>query len=286
MSIDANAMEQLLHIMARLRDPDSGCPWDRQQTFASVVPHTLEEAYEVADAIESGDLEALKGELGDLLFQVVFYAQLGRECQAFEFDDIVAAINDKLIRRHPHVFSDVEIDSAEAQTAAWESYKAQERAEQRASTMGVVGEEPASLLDGVIHALPAQTRAVKLQRRAARVGFDWQSVHQVFDKIYEEIDEVKAELAKSANQARIAEEIGDLIFACTNLARLADVDPETALRGTNSRFESRFKNMEQRLAQRDCDPAKVKLTAEEWEALWQQAKRDEAIDSAGTSAKC
>jgi MazG family protein len=232
------AMEELLAIMRRLRAETGGCPWDREQTFASLVPHTLEEAYEVADAIERGDPAGLRDELGDLLFQVVFYARIAEEAGEFDFEAVVAGIVAKLIRRHPHVFGARPVDDARTQAAAWEAHKARER-----ETAGRQG-----ALDGVAHALPALTRAVKLQNRAARDGFDWPEVERVFDKIAEEIAEVRAELDTPPGSPRLVHEVGDLLLAVSNLARHLEVDPEAALRQANRRFERRYARMEALMA--------------------------------------
>src|SRR5512146_2078294 len=213
--------DRRLTIMARLRDPAGGCPWDREQNFATIAPYTIEEAYEVADAIERGDLGALKDELGDLLLQVVFHARMAEEAGHFAFDDVAAAIADKMVRRHPHVFGDAEIASVAAQNEAWEAHKAAERA-----ANGVGG----SVLDGVALALPALLRAAKVSRRAARIGFDWPDARAVIPKIAEEIAELEAELDRASDAARIEEEMGDLLFAVANLARKLEIEPETALR--------------------------------------------------------
>ena len=260
-------MKPLLEIMAALRDPGKGCPWDLEQTFTTIVPHTIEEAYEVAETIEQGDYGALKEELGDLLFQVVFYAQLAREQGLFEFGDVVAGIEAKLIRRHPHVFGEESIADSAAQSEAWEQHKAAERAAKARREA-----RPASILDGVSRALPATTRAVKLQKRAARVGFDWPEAIHVLDKMEEEIDELRAELS-AGNRQRAQEETGDLLFAITNLARHVKIDPESALRHTNARFERRFRNVEAKLAERGMAPQEASL--EEMDTLWNQAKADE-----------
>ncbi len=258
-------IDELLAIMARLRDPQEGCPWDRAQNFDTIAPHTLEEAYEVADAIARKDMADLKDELGDLLFQVVFHARLAEEQGQFQFADVVAAIVDKLTRRHPHVFGEAQVASAEAQAEAWESYKAEERA---AKAQG----RPPGVLDHIPTTLPAMTRAVKVQRRVARVGFDWNDPLKVLEKIAEESEEVRAELAER-HPERLRHEIGDLLFACVNLARHVDVDPETALRETSLRFERRFRRIEALLAERQLHPQRVSL--EELETLWRQAKREE-----------
>ncbi len=261
---------RLLEVMAALRDPERGCPWDRAQTFETVAPYTIEEAYEVADAIERGDLdEGLREELGDLLFQVVFHARMAEEQGRFAFGDVVAAIVDKLVRRHPHVFGGAEVRDAEAQTLAWEAHKAAER-EARARAEG----RAPSALDGVSPALPALTRAVKLQRRAARVGFDWASPEPVLAKVKEEVAELEHEMRSGAARERLEHEIGDLIMACANLARHLGVDPETAVRKANARFERRFRAVEAALAARGRRPEEA--TLEEMDALWNEAKAAEA----------
>jgi ATP diphosphatase len=259
---DRPAIERLLHVMDRLRDPVSGCPWDLEQDFRSIAPYTIEEAHEVADAIERGDLDHLRDELGDLLFQVVFHARLGREAGAFDFDAIADAIADKLIRRHPHVFGDAEERSAEAQTERWERIKARERAE-----AGMT-----SAVDGVSGALPPLRRAAKLQKRAARVGFDWPDSAPVLAKIREEVDELEREL-DSGDADRIEDELGDVLFAVANLARKADLDADAALRRTNLKFERRFRAMEAAAA---ADGRRFdELDLEAQEALWQRVKSAE-----------
>jgi MazG family protein len=259
------ALDRLLAIMARLRDKERGCPWDREQDFATIAPYTIEEAYEVADAIARGDMSALKEELGDLLFQVVFHARMGEEAALFDFADIAAAIADKMVRRHPHVFGDVEIASAAAQSAAWEEHKAKERAA-RAEAAG----RGDSVLDGVARALPALLRAAKIQRRAARIGFDWPLPRPVVAKLIEEIGELEAELDGGADPARIEDEIGDLLFAAVNLARKLEIDPEAALRRATAKFERRFRRIETLAAERG-----VGRDLEALEALWREVKRAE-----------
>jgi MazG family protein len=251
------AIERLLEIMQTLRDPQNGCPWDREQTFRTIVPHTLEEAYEVAETIERNDLAALRDELGDLLFQVVFYAQLAREQGLFDFEDVVAAINDKLQRRHPHVFGDVEINDAEEQTRHWEQLKAEERQAQSGETH--------SILDGIAHTLPAMDVAAKLQKRAARVGFDWPDYHGPVDKVKEELNELQVDWADAQKRE---EEMGDLLFTCVNLARHAGIDPEQALRGANRKFETRFRDMEQQLKAQglEMDTTGAEALERAWEA--------------------
>lgn len=267
-------LDDLLHLMARLRDPQHGCPWDLKQSYASIVPYTIEEAYEVADAIERSDFEHLPGELGDLLFQVVYYSQLAREEGRFEFAQVVDGITAKLIRRHPHVFVDGDLygapDAARLEEAAvkqrWEELKAEERAEKAAVP------EQLSLLDDVPNALPALSRAVKLQKRAAQVGFDWPEALPVVDKVREELDEVLEAMSENDPQA-IAEEIGDLLFVVTNLARHLKVDPETALRSANGKFERRFRFIEQTL--RAAGQPIENCSLEQLDALWGEAKQQE-----------
>jgi ATP diphosphatase len=258
----------LLAIMARLRDPDGGCPWDLQQDFATIAPYTVEEAYEVADAIDRHDLPALKDELGDLLLQVVFHAQMAQEQGAFTFGDVVAAICDKMVRRHPHVFGSDDVADAETQTVNWEAIKAAERK--------AAGEQDDSALAGVSRGLPEWQRAVKLQSRAARVGFDWPDTAPVIDKLHEEIEEVRVELAAApspARDARLEDEIGDLLFVAANLARHAKVDVGGALRRANLKFERRFRAMEA-LAAEDGTTMSA-LTLEQQEVLWQRVKQGE-----------
>ncbi|MGE5147878.1 MAG: nucleoside triphosphate pyrophosphohydrolase, partial [Candidatus Eiseniibacteriota bacterium] len=244
-------LTRLLDIMARLRDPARGCPWDVEQNFATIAPYTIEEAYEVADAIARADMAALKDELGDLLLQVVFHAQMAREAGQFDFADVAEAIADKMVRRHPHVFGEERVADSAAQTVAWEDRKAAERAEADASGGGA--------LDGIALALPALLRAAKLGKRAARVGFDWPEAAPVLDKIEEEIGELRAELAGTTRPDGIEQELGDLLFACANLARKLDIDPEAALRGANGRFERRFRAIEARLGARGLAPKQVTL---------------------------
>ncbi|MAY66746.1 MAG: nucleoside triphosphate pyrophosphohydrolase [Rhodospirillaceae bacterium] len=258
-------LARLLSIMARLRDPQRGCEWDVAQTFETIAPYTIEEAYEVADAIERADMADLRGELGDLLLQVVFHARMAEEAGHFDYDDVARAIADKMVRRHPHVFGDADIATAEAQTVHWEDLKARERAEK-----GETSAEDASALDGVAIPLPALTRAEKLQKRAARIGFDWPEAEPVIAKIEEELAELRAEMAAGAPKARVEEEMGDLLFAVANLARHLKIDPETALRRGNHKFEDRFRRMEKRLRADGRDPADASL--DEMEAAWQAEK--------------
>lgn len=258
-------IEQLLEIMSRLRDKEHGCPWDIEQTFSSIVPHTIEEAYEVADAIEAGDMGSLKEELGDLLLQVVFYAQMGKEENLFTFDDIVSAIADKLIVRHPHVFGDVHIKDAAAQTQAWEELKHKER-ESKAAAEG----RSVSILDGVNTGLPAMTRAIKLQGRAARVGFDWPDIQHVFNKLSEEVAELQEAISEQAQTEKLQDELGDILFVCVNLARHLGIDPEAALRSTNRKFVTRFHYIEDNVTASGKQLNKTSL--DEMEKLWQRAK--------------
>ena len=265
-------LDDLLHLMARLRDPQHGCPWDLKQNYATIVPHTIEEAYEVADAIERGDFDHLPGELGDLLFQVVYYSQLAREEGRFEFAQVVDAITTKLIRRHPHVFPDGDlygaVDVAKLEEAAvkqrWEEIKAEERAEKAATP------EQLSLLDDVPAALPSLSRAIKLQKRAAQVGFDWPEALPVVDKVREELGEVLEAMSENDSEA-ISEEIGDLLFVVSNLARHLKVDPETALRAANAKFERRFRFIEQAL--REAGRSMEDCALDELDALWGEAKK-------------
>lgn len=290
MSENTDNIQRLIDIMAKLRDPDGGCPWDVEQTFASIAPHTIEEAYEVADAIEQGDMAAIKDELGDLLFQVVFHAQMASEKGHFRFEDVARAIADKMVRRHPHVFGDDTVADAEAQTVAWEEHKRLEReareitkenAKENANNPGGA-EKPGpnaqsavaqSALDGVISALPSLTRAQKLQKRAARVGFDWKTIVPVVGKVREELAEVEAEI-DGGDPERLKDEIGDLLFCCVNLARKLEIDPEQALRHGNAKFERRFRRMEALLA---VDGKKIDdLPVDEvLEVYWTRAKQEE-----------
>lgn len=259
------ALDRLLGIMARLRDPNTGCAWDLEQTFATIAPYTVEEAYEVADAIQRGDLADLKDELGDLLFQVVFHARMAEEQGAFAFENVAAAIVDKMIRRHPHIFGDADQRTSDEQVRAWEEVKAAERAT-RAPAAG--------LLDDIPAALPGLTRAVKLSKRAAGVGFVWPTTEAVLDKLQEELDEFRAEVA-SGNRAALREELGDVLFVMANIARDLDIDPEDALREANAKFLRRFRHIEARLAEDGRTPAQSDLA--EMDALWNEARaRDKA----------
>jgi nucleoside triphosphate diphosphatase len=266
----ARDIERLLDIMAALRAPGTGCPWDLQQTFNSIAPYTIEEAYEVADAIERGDLQDLKDELGDLLLQVVFHARMAEEGDAFDFGAVVEAITAKLIRRHPHVFGDARDLSPDEVKALWDQIKRNEKAE-REQARGRDGSALAEsgLLGDVPRSLPALTRADKLTRKAATVGFDWPDTAQVVDKIHEELREVEEAAAGGAPE-RIEDEIGDLLFAAANLARHFRIDPEAALRGANAKFERRFRAIERALVREGRSPADASLDEMEW--LWTKAK--------------
>jgi len=258
-------MDQLLEIMARLRDPQQGCPWDIKQTFATIVPYTIEEAYEVADAIERNDFPELRDELGDLLFQVVFYAQMAKEQGQFDFQQVVDAICGKMIRRHPHVFADAKVRDADHQSEAWERHKAAERQEKS-------GDNRSGQLDGVAKGLPALIRAEKLQKRAAKVGFDWPELQPVLLKVKEEVSELEQEITQGGDQAHIAEEMGDLLFSCVNLARHLGVDAESALREANGKFEKRFGQVEQKLHRQGSSVVEASLA--EMDSLWDEVKRD------------
>lgn len=272
MSEKTGDIARLLAIMAALRDPKSGCPWDVQQDFASIAPYTIEEAYEVADAIGRGDLHDLRDELGDLLLQVVFHARMAEEQGAFAFADVVAAISDKMERRHPHVFAGATVEDAEAQTREWEEHKRREREAN--------GDADRSALAGIARGLPEWQRAVKLQKRAARVGFDWPSHAPVIDKLHEEIDEVRAEFeavaadpGDAAARDRLEDELGDLLFVAANLTRHAKVDFGAALRRANAKFERRFRAMERLAAGDGTDLSALPLEAQD--RYWDRAKADE-----------
>ena len=256
------AFARLLAIMAALRNPDCGCPWDLEQDFDTIAPYTIEEAYEVAEAIARGDMGELRDELGDLLFQVAFHSQMASEAAHFTASDVAEAIAGKMVRRHPHVFEAADGRDADGQTIAWEDMKAAERAQTSAT----------SALDGVAYALPALMRAEKLQKRAARTGFDWTEAGDIIDKLDEEIGEVR-EAMEDGDAAAIEEEVGDLLFVCANLARRLKVDPETALRKANDKFERRFRAMEALAKSRGAGFADLSL--DEQEALWQAVKREE-----------
>jgi ATP diphosphatase len=263
-------ISRLIEIMAALRTPGSGCPWDLEQTFGTIAPYTIEEAYEVADAISRGDLAGLKDELGDLLLQVAFHARMAQEQGAFDFDDVVETVTAKLIRRHPHVFADADGKTAKAVEGLWERIKVAEKAERGEAA-------PAGALAGVPVGLPALTRALKLQDKAGRVGFDWNDARAVLAKIREEADEIEAELDRG-DKAAMAAEVGDLLFAVVNLARHLDADPEGVLRETNLKFERRFAAIENALAGRGKTPKDASLA--EMDALWNEAKAAEKAASA------
>ncbi|MCF7971890.1 MAG: nucleoside triphosphate pyrophosphohydrolase [Methylococcaceae bacterium] len=253
--------QRLLHVMQQLRDPESGCSWDKKQDFTSLIPYTLEEAYEVVDAIERDDMQDLQGELGDLLFQVVFHSQLAQEQGLFDFEQVAGSMADKLIRRHPHVFSDVVYANEAEQKQAWETLKAAERAEKEA--------ENHTILSGVAKNLPALVQCKKIQDRAADHGFDWSEVEPVYDKVLEELDEVK-EAWESGDQVHIEEEIGDLLLVAVNLARHMKVDPEQALKKSTQKFTKRFEYIEQKIAHSGREVKKCELS--ELDALWNEAK--------------
>lgn len=261
-------MDDLLKIMAQLRDPETGCPWDIKQSFETIAPYTIEEAYEVDDAIRAKDMPALVDELGDLLLQVVFHSQIGDDLGHFSFSDVVNAVSSKMVKRHPHVFAGASIEDAEAQTAAWEEQKAAERAEKAAKNGEMI-----SALDGVTPGIPSLLRAVKLQKRAARVGFDWPETEQVLDKIQEETEELLEEVRAGTDHDLIKEEFGDLLFVLANLGRHFKLDPEECLRAANAKFERRFKGVEQLLAQSGKTPETS--TLEEMDTLWDQVKLQE-----------
>jgi ATP diphosphatase len=263
---------RLIEIMAALRTPGTGCPWDLQQDFATIAPYTIEEAYEVADAIGRGDLDDLRDELGDLLLQVVFHARMAQEQGAFDFADVVHSITEKLLRRHPHVFGDARGLTPQAVDQLWERIKTEERVQKENRQSG-----PRGALTGVPVALPALTRAFKLQGKAGKVGFDWQDPRAVLAKIREEADEIEADLTRG-NRAAAAAEIGDLLFAVVNLARHLDADPEATLRATNAKFERRFAAIERALAARGKTPQQATLA--EMDALWDEAKAAESGSSA------
>ena len=254
------AMQRLLDIMAQLRHPEDGCPWDLKQNYQSILPHTLEEAYEVADAIETGDRQQLRDELGDLLFQVVFYCQLAREEGAFEFADVAHTMADKLLRRHPHVFADAQADDSESALANWEAIKAEERQ----------AKAQYSVLDDIPRALPGLQRAAKLQKRAANLGFDWPEVDQVLDKLDEEVAELHSAFA-DGDMVHVLDELGDLMFVAVNLSRHLKASPEQVMRAANEKFELRFRHMEAALQAQDKDLSELDLDA--MELAWQQAKQ-------------
>jgi MazG family protein len=262
---DRPTIDDLLAIMARLRAPKGGCPWDLAQSFRTILPYTLEEAYEVAEAIENDDMDALRDELGDLLFQVVFHARMAEEQGSFAFADVLEAICSKMIRRHPHVFADADLSDQAAVRANWEREKAWERARKG-------GDRDSSLLAGVAEALPALVRGQKLQRRAASVGFDWDAIDGVFDKVREELDECRRAIDENADPVERVHEVGDLLFSCVNLARHLGVDAEQALRAGNHRFERRFRAIEAGLREQGRAPGPDERV--EMERLWEAVKME------------
>ncbi len=270
MSDKADAVARLLEVMERLRDPQNGCPWDREQTFATIAPYTIEEAYEVADAIARNDATDLRDELGDLLFQVVFHSRMAQERGWFDFNDVAESIREKLVRRHPHVFSDAVFGSRAEQSANWEDHKQRERAAAAARRGAGAG----GVLGGIPNALPALLRAAKLGKRASRVGFDWPDAAGVRDKLSEELIELDAEIRRPAaadeSHAKIAEELGDALFTLVNLGRHLHVDAEEALRAANRKFETRFRHMESLARARGLELAS--LSPEQWDALWNESK--------------
>ena len=263
----SKALDDLITVMAQLRDPKKGCPWDLEQTFQTIAPYTLEETYEVVEAIEANNPKAIAEELGDLLFQIVFHAQLGKEAGLFTIDDVAKLVSDKMIERHPHVFGNRDVKTAHAVLTNWEADKAAKR-----EALAKSENREASVLDGITTSLPATTRAVKLQSRAARVGFDWTNPKDILAKIKEETSELEVEITRK-NKDAIEDELGDLFFALTNLARRLEVDPETALRRTNRKFERRFHEIEKRLKSKGKNISEASL--DEMEQIWVDVKREE-----------
>lgn len=263
------AIHQLLNLMAALRDKETGCPWDIEQNFSTISPHTVEEAYEVADAIARNDMVDLRNELGDLLLQVVFHAQMAKEAGLFDFEDVATAITEKLISRHPHIFGEETVNTAQEQTEKWEAIKAKER-EEKALKKGIKH----SILDDIPRNLPSMMRATKIQKRAAKTGFNWEHIEQIFDKLQEEIIELKAEIPAN-NTERITHEIGDILFVVCNIANYFHVNPEAALSSSNSKFERRFHYIEEELSKQNRTPEEA--TLEEMDALWNIIRAKEKI---------
>ncbi|MBV8061927.1 MAG: nucleoside triphosphate pyrophosphohydrolase [Alphaproteobacteria bacterium] len=262
----SKAVDRIVEVMARLRNPDGGCPWDLEQDFKTIAPFTIEETYELVDAIEKGDPKAMQDELGDVLFQVAFHAQMGAEKGWFTLDSVANHVSDKMIERHPHVFGARDVADAADVLRNWENDKATKR-------QAAAGNGPVSALDGVTNTLPAMTLAVKLQKRAARVGFDWSKAEDILDKMNEEMDELKAEMAIPNNKERLQDELGDVLFVICNLARHLDIDPETALRSTNRKFDRRFRAIEQKFHTEGRELKNV--TLDEMETAWNVVKRAE-----------
>lgn len=260
------AINELLSIMKRLRDPEKGCPWDGKQTMESIAPYTLEEVYEVLDSIEKKDMNGLCDELGDLLFHIVFYAEMANEAGYFDFQKVAEQVSAKLQRRHPHVFTDKKLNNLGEVAISWEQIKQQER-DEKATDIG----SPTGILDDISKVMPAIMRAEKLQRRAATVGFDWQTLEPVVAKIEEELAELKEEIKTQSDAGRLSDELGDLLFSCVNLARHINVEPESALRSTNRKFESRFRFIETQLKEKGLTLQEASL--DEMDTLWREAKK-------------